>query len=468
MLKALYDVLSKVNLAGDGWEDTMRTKGKLVDLYRRYARGQHRLKLTSEMRRMMQISSDLTDRYNANYCDLIIQAMADRLTVDTIQGDTAQASEWLAAALADNRFDALQIATREALLRDGETYLMSEYREDGTFVLAHEPVWDGDVGMIGVLDTGGKLACAVKVWREPGIRLANVYYRTLTQKYAVDGDTLKLLETEDTTRGGQEPGLPVVRFSNKADQSELENVIPLQDSLNRTLISMVMASELTAFSVLFAVGFKPDAGIMPGAILNAMITDETGNAIAPTDKDGAQAVSALLGSYRLERIEAGSLEQLISQADFLINQIGTVSGTPLPGMMGGNTQSGEALKQREVRLLSKVQRAQVLMGNAWEDVAGMMHRQASVFGSTRPPAVTRWTANWKTAELRNDADILVAAKLLQEWGYEREALRLMSRTSLVQYSEDDLDRLVEEKARNTAATLLNATGQLPGMDTLIQ
>lgn len=470
MLNGLYDILAAKKLVSAGWASATDTQAKLVALYRDYARGKHRLKLTAEMRKMMQISSDLTDRYNANYCDLVVQTMADRLTVDTISGDTQEASAWLGAALNGNRFDALQIRVREALVRDGETFMMSEFLDDGTIKLAHEPAYDGSTGMIGILDASNELACAVKVWWDAGlgIRRANIYYRTLTERYVIDGTTLKVYaEPDDTTRNGQAPGLPVVRFANKDNLSELVNVIPLQDSLNRTLISMVMASELTAFSVMFAVGFKPPAGIMPGSIINPVIEGEDGTTIVPTDKESAEAVSALLNSYRLERIEAGSLEQLISQADFLISQIGTVSATPLPTLMGSGTQSGEALKQREVRLLSKVQRAQVLIGNAWEDVAAKMHRQASLFGTRQPPKVNAWTVHWKSAEARNDAALLEAAKLMQEWGHEREALRILSLTTMVNYSEDDLDRLMQEKAEATAATLRSATTQLPGMETLV-
>ena len=240
-------------------------------------------------------------------------------------------------------------------------------------------------------------------------------------------------------------------------------MIPLQDSLNSTLVSMVMTSQLTAFSLLFAKGWKPPAGMTPGMILHAMIADSSGNPIVPETEEEARALATLLAQMDLKRIEPGEIEPLIKQAEFLIHQIGTVSSTPVPAQMGGDSQSGEALKQRDTRLLGKINRAQVHLGNSWEDVFGLAHRQATIFATgNKPPGVVGFNTRWKNAEIRNDADIREFAKLMHEWGFVREALRLVSQSSVANYDEADIDRLVLEKQGDDSTALAGAAGQLPG------
>lgn len=455
-------------MVGRMWAEEARHRGAMVALYRQYARGDHRLKLTAEMRKMLQITDDRIDRYNANYCGQVVAAMADRLTVEAVTAQDEAASAWAAEVLGRNRFDALQIEVREAALRDGETFVMVEPVDDGVPRLAHEPAWDGETGVLGVYDRRGGLVGGAKVWEEPDGKRANIYYQNRVEKFRTDEDSdeLVLIEVTDTTRDGLAGGVPLVRFANRGrGVSELVNVIPLQDSLNRTLHSMVMAAELTAFSMLFAKGFQPPTALTPGMIISALVENEKGRPMVPETAEEAAMIATITSAYTLERIGAGDLAQLIGQATFLIDQIATISATPIPGQMGGDSQSGEALKQRDTRLLGKVHRAQVQFGNAWEDVLGLAARQAQVF-SGRQVDAGGWTARWKTAELRNDLDILAAAKLMYEWGFEREALRLLSQSSLADYSEDDIERMMAEKRADATAGIGALGASLPGLEML--
>lgn len=470
MLSEIAEILRGAGLVGTVWQEEMRMLGTVTRLYRDYYDGKHRAKLTANMKKMLQIADDKLDRYNDNYCEMVVDKLVDRLQLEGVKTAGAEAAQaWADGILTVNRIDALQMAVHEATVRDGLAFVMVQYRDTGAAVLALETLWDGVTGIMPIWDTTGeKLIAAVKVWNEGDITRANIYYPNRTEKYVVDAGTVKQVATDDTTRDGQEPGIPLVAFANRGrGTSELTNVIPLQDSLNRTLTSMVMSAELTAFSLLFAVGFEPAAGLTPGMVISAMIKNDRGEQIVTENRDEAEAYAALMNSYRMERIEAGDLSQLINQAEFLIGQIGTVSSTPLPSQMGGDSQSGEALKQRESGLIGKAQRAQVIFGNGWEDVLMLAHRQQTVFGTDLPPAVEGFTAKWKTAEIRNNTDIRETAKLLHEWGFEREALRVLSQSSTVAYSEADITRLLEEKAQDASAALGAMAGSVPGIELML-
>lgn len=492
MLEQIGELLTKRGLVSASWVSEMTKRGQMVKLYRDYYAGEHRLKLTAEMKKMMQISDGNAafDRYNANYCEMVINTMADRLTVEGIEplaltpltpqadaplrvptndlaADPAQA--WGDRLAQVNRFDGLQNAVQAATLRDGETFVMEQYDDAAGYTkLFHELAWDNDTGTMVIYDRQGRaIQAAVKVWYEGDEKRVNIYFPESTEKYAAGDGGLQLLgEVEVTTRNGRVPGVPVVHFVNKGSklkpESELLNVIPLQDSLNRTLVSMVMNAELTAFSILLAIGWKPPSGLTPGMILHAQIAGEDGTPATPETEEQARAFATLLSSFRLERIEGGDLSQLISQAEFLIGQIGVITSTPIPSTMGGDSQSGEALKQRDIRLLGKLNRCMVSMGNAWEDVWALAGRIQDVFGVNQSPAVAGWSTRWKSAEIRNDADILAAAKQLHEWGYERAALRLLSQSSLASFSDAEINDMMAEKARDNAAVLTQAAASLPG------
>lgn len=495
LLNPIQEILLAEKLVGSTWAADRQAAADVVALYRQYYDGQHRLKLTKEMKAMMQISDDKLDRYNANYCEMVISAMADRLQVEAVKHtpisaaaapenphpnpppNTGEGRElpatdgmqtWVDNLLQDNRFDALQIKIRKAALRDGETFVMLQYSDvEKRVLMAHEAAFDGDTGVIVVYDSRLKnILAAVKLWWVGDSKFVNVYYPSLIARYQADenGQALTLLGEDRTERTGGALGVPVVRFgTDETARSELVNVIPLQDSLNRTLVSMVMASELTAFSMLFAVGWQPPAGITPGMILHAMIKDPTtGAPVVPESEEQARAVATVLNSYKLERIEGGDLSQLIGQANWLIGQIAHITSTPID--LGGADASGEAMKQRDVRLLGKLAGAQVSMGNSYEDMVRLAHHFQIVDGAAKLAALGRLSAQWKSAEIRSDTDILKAFELLMKYGHEREALRVLGKASFMAMGEDKINELMREKADDAAEGAVRAAGSLPGME----
>lgn len=517
------------------WVDDMKLRGDEVKLFREYYDGDHRLKLTSEMKNMLQITDARLDRYNANYCEMVVNSMADRLTVDSVKASSgidlaavelaaflqerlpdgvnaaALAEEltasfgmdvdgggddplqgWVEGVLEQNRFDGLQIEVREALLRDGDTFLMCQFEEGadgkpGFARLAHESAWDGDTGTMVIYDRQGKQVVAgVKVWYEGDERRVNLYYQDAVEKFwyddgrpATENDEKRepsLKERRDkkgdyageyrilTTRDSGNVGVPIVHFSNKGGprgKSELVNVIPLQDSLNRTLHSMVMTAELTAFSVLFTnTDIDTSKGLTPGMIFSSFVE----NWLSEDNADKLRAMAAMLGAFKLERIEPGTVEPLIKQADWIIAQIATITSTPIAAQMGGDSQSGEALKQRDTRLLGKIQRAQVQVGNRWEDAIRLAWRVERYHGGLSRPEIDSLNTRWKGAEIRNDAEILMIADKLHEWGYEHEALRTLSQTSAVEFNEDKIKSMIDEKAQAVSASIGQIGAQLPALE----
>lgn len=446
----MYDQLHKL-LGGRvraTWGEEMRVRGTLVRRYRAYACGDQRSFLTAKQRAMLNVKANDED-IELNYCDMVVQAMAERLTVTSVLGDTDTATTWASDVLNANRFDGVQMDVIEASIQDGVSYVMVEWSNERRLpTLAFEPAWDGDCGLIPVYDRMGKtMIAALKVWYEPQGKRVNLYLPDRVVKYVHDEGGLKALNDAEPwrMRDNSPIGVPIIAFPNRKPGhgvSELASIIPLQDSLNRSLIDMIMTSGLTAFQIKVALGFEPPDTVAPGDWV-----------VVPAADAGQHAPDAKV-------LAQGQLVPFISQCQFLIDQIGTISRTPLPTHMGGDTQSGEALKQREVGLLGKVERYQVRGGNQWEDTVALMARVQQAYGTVQPPpAATRWTCKWKNAEKRSDSEVIDNALKVADRVGDEEFLRLIA--PVFDYDDAKIQQLVAAKAQARDEALARMAQQVP-------
>lgn len=464
IVSQLQTTLSSTSLTA--WENDQDNRGDLVDLFRRYAEGNHRASLTTEMKNLLRIDDATTlNRLNNNYMDVVIQTMVDRLNVSSIQADNEAATAWINDLLAINRFDAMQDDVHEGTARDADAYVLVYYDNELSQVrFSFEPAWDGTTGMLALYEstTDTLPAAAIKVWYVGDRARVNYYYPNRIERYISTGGNLEAfddytrlpLEARQAApnwleRGTGKPiGVPVIHFRNRSNAygnygvSELINAIPLQDATNRVLYSSIMAAELTAFQIKIARGFKPPAGIAPGDWVE----------ISPNEpiEAGVTADANVLPQAQLV--------PFLDMLRYLTGEIGKITRTPSPEFAGGDNASGEALKQREIGLLGKVRRFQVKAGNSWEDVAVMAHKIQSVFGS-QPPAYTRFSTQWSDAEIRNDEVAIKNAVLVADRVGDEEFLNLIA--PIFDYSQERIAKILASKRSAQAAQLQTALDNMP-------
>jgi hypothetical protein len=207
---------------------------------------------------------------------------------------------------------------------------------------------------------------------------------------------------------------------------------------------MTMTAELSAFQVRVARGFNPPAETTPGMWL--VIGGDEG-----LTSDQVADASVL---------PQGEIVPFISQAQYLRDEIGAITRTPLPSSMGGDASSGEALKQREVGLLGKVKKFSIKIGNAWEDVLGLAARLQDQFGLSKAPETMRWYCKWADAQVRNDAGLIANALQVRDDVGEREFLRLVG--PVFGYDEVKIDRIMEEKQLEQDGKIAALGGSLGG------
>jgi hypothetical protein len=470
MLDQLEQLL-KPYIRTDVWRDDVERWGRRVDLYRRYMDGDHRANLTREMKALLRISGDELDQFNNNYCELIVATMADRLSVQAVipqPGDEA-AQAWADELLRLSRLDALQMEVHESAVLDGDTFVMVDYDVENERVrFTHEPAWDGETGVILVYDRmGRKIEVAIKAWYEAGydnVRV-NLYYPDRIEKYRGSASGGGLMPVSDEPPEVWLPGVvPFVHFKNRSRKSlkvgnrehgvsEIDNIIPLQDALNRTLVSMVMVSELSAFQIKVAKGFSPPKQLTPGMWVEITRKSADGKQSLPLQKD--DVVDAFV-------LEQAQLVPFIQQAEDLRRQIGEVSRTPLASTAGSDSSSGEALKQREIGLLSKIKKAQTVFGNAWEDAMALAVLVQNAYGTTAAPTVESWSARWVDAQIRNATEQINNALLVRDIVGEDEVLNLIA--PIFDYTDDKLQQLSEARESASRQRTIELTRGLPNFN----
>jgi hypothetical protein len=447
------------NMVSAAWSADEAMRGRKVELYRRYSDGDFDSNMTREMREALRLKKGR--EFGANHCDTVIQTMADRLTVTTIQGDNDAASQWITDILDWNRIDGFQMDVHEATIRDADGYVMVSWdNEDQMPIWTHELAYDGIEGMIIVQKRSDRkeLAAAIKIWHITKQRYAdttrvNIYYPDRIQRLINNGDGRGYVPYKEdgeadvldwTMPDGTPIGVPIVHFANRKrgksghGLSELDGVVPLQDLLNRTMHSMAMTSDLMGFPVRWAIGYKPDSRVVPGTMI----------AVAPPKSDdGKQTVPdenqiEHLKVIRFGQYDTAELDPLLKAYSMVRNELYATSRTPDNDELAKDA-SGEARKQAEIGLLGKVKRFMVKAGNSWEDCVMLSHRLQTAYGAVKPPALRRCRTVWESAEIRDDKIVVENAVAVKDSVGLKEFLRMIA--PVYGYDEERINQIIEER-----------------------
>jgi hypothetical protein len=415
------------------WREALEEQGARVLLYRKYEEGEHRSGITPQMKLMLRLEAEASglNDFNDNYCQIIVDKMAGRLHISKISTKSETVDQqWLTPLLEQNDFEALQGRVFRAAIREGDSYVMVNPM---TLKWSAEPAFDGFSGMVAVFDDIKKTAVwACKLWSEGIVEEAGgttsvmkiVVYQPNKISYFVGDEggsevtpDNKVVETiineketitnETNVRFWPVGKTPIVRFANKTDnysavgKSELRPAIPLQDALNRTLHSMVMASEFSAFRLKWSIGMEIDErDIMPGAVINLVVKGEDGKPVTEMTEEAARFLAAV----RVGQFEETDIGQYITQIDKLAREVSQVSQTPIYGVTTEGVLSGEALKQLEIGLIGKVERFQRDNADSVRELIQLTAEIQSSFVNTKvgfpsAPKITAVSLMWKPAEL---------------------------------------------------------------------
>ena len=431
LLQQALDTLrpDPVSLALLDWisqqEQDLRTG---YERYQKYYEGVQDVPLTDRIKAFAQRSGL---NFRDNFCAVVADVLSERLDVIGFASLDEDLSSWAWEVWQSNRMDGVQTAVHTGAAVKGDAYVLVDWDGEKPRLTFHDadlivPHYDPDTL---------EIAWASKKWSwqpeigKVSVTRLNLYFPERIEKYVLrQGLWNKFQDEGDVTwplawEGADGPiGVPLIHFANKASRgsfgmSELSDIIPLQDLLNKTLVDLLSVLDLMAFPQRWALGIEGgDFDVVPGNVWMLKSTE-------PADA-------------RMGEFTPASPDGLLRSIETFIQHVSALSRIPQHLFhLGNNFPSGEALKTAESGLVRRLQRRQVELGNAWEDAMALAQRVQNAFGEAiTSPEILETT--WDSVETRNDLLEMQALTAKAGLGVPRHQLwREMG------YSADEIEQM---------------------------
>lgn len=382
--------------------------------------------------------------FRLNVCRTVIDTLADRLqitgwTTDQDAADDAAERIWRA-----NRLDSSHgRLVRDTLLRGA----------------GHVIVWQNDQGVVEIhqIDTREVWAAphqpaVVRAWIDTATATprVTVYYPDRVERFAGQqaGQPLdaRLPDTprglHELTGGDVQPGtdarpvipntwrvVPVFTFLNDDGTSELADVIPLQDALNKQIADMAFSSEREALPNRWASGIE-------------QALDPQGRPV-PMDMRPGETLVMPPPDARAGQFPSIDIQPMRAVADSYILDVARVTGIP-PHVIAptGSWPSGEALKTAEARQRKKADDRVLEWGAVWRDAMALALRMTATPGDAE--AVWAPTGSPVSGlERAQEALLKLQAgvprrQVWRELGYSEEQITVMMEDAMEEARMDSL------------------------------
>lgn len=418
---------------------------KYADLERYYAGTQPLAFLSPESKAAL---GTRFGRMATNIPRVAVTSLTERLRVTGFDGVEVWA-DWLRNDMDQESV----VGHREALLL-GSSYVI---------------VWADKFGRPRVtVESAKQMACL----RDPGTRTitsAIKRWETTTSTEAVMYLPDRIVRLRANQRGAVANGfkvideianplgvVPVVRLLNSdriLDEgvSEIDDLKPLVDALNKILADLLVASEYTGRPRRWATGIELE---------EVPVLDDEGNETGETVEsnpypEGTRMMLSEDKDTKFGQLDAANMGGYSNAVDVLLTQISAVSGLPAHylGIAHDNPASADALRASEASLTAKAEARQAQFGRSWEDVARLI---VAVRDGADPltvdcrvqwaDAATRSVAQEADAVVKlHQAGILPTSYALKRLGYSDDQvleIRAARRAEALDSQAVDLSKLV--------------------------
>lgn len=371
---------------------------RFADLDRYYTGTQPLAFLSPESRRAL---GDRFGRLATNLPRLAVTSLAERLRVTGFTGADVW-PDWLRNDLDQDS----GVAHREGLLF-GASYVIVWADQFGRPKVTVE-----SAKQVAVLTDPGtrRITAAVKRWETAKTTEAVVYLPTEIIRLRAEqtGATtagFTVVETLENPLGV----VPVVRLKN-SDRllddgvSEIDDLRPLVDGLNKLLADMLTTSEYVGRPRRWATGIELE---------EQDVLDDDGNPTGETEAvnpipEGDRAMISENDSAKFGQLEAAGLDGYSTAVDVLLRQAMAVSALPAHyvGQLSDTPASADALRAAEASLTARAEARQASFGRSWEDVARLMVAVRDGVDPQRVDVRVTW-ADAATRSIAQEADAVV-------------------------------------------------------------
>lgn len=209
---------------------------------------------------------------------------------------------------------------------------------------------------------------------------------------------------------GVVPVVPILNRGRLLDVrgvSEMRDILPLSDALNKIMGDAMVTSEFFARPRRWATGLE-------------IVEDDDGNAVNPFSDKGERIMQSESPDTKFGQFEGARLDGYSDLTAVVTQQIGALTGLPphYLGLHGDQPASADAMRSAEASLVSRVYELQRTFGNSWADVMSLM---VAIRDGLDPLTVEVETV-WADPETRTPAQDADAAAKLAGIGVPLETL----------------------------------------------
>jgi hypothetical protein len=360
-------------------------RAEKIEQYEAYYDGHHNLRFAT--RKFREAFGALFREFSDNWTAIVVDAVAERMHVEgfrfpIVEGEGAESAE-AEATISDeaatemwqrNYLDLYSDMCHETMLVTGHSYAIVGPQPDGStdqaLITIEHPL---EVITAPVPGVPRMRRAAAKRWfdEETEKELATLYLPNTVWKFqAASDEGRKKGAAQWEPREGVELAIdnpfdgivPVIPFKNREKllghaKSEIAEIIPIQDAINKLFNDALVASEFAAFRQRILTGMEfPE--------------DENGNPIPNFDiKAAAQRLMLIKDpNVGVHEFQVSDLSQYTNLITLGVHHIAARTRTPPQYFQGQVVNvSGDALKAAESGLVSKVKRRSRFTGESWEE-----------------------------------------------------------------------------------------------------
>lgn len=342
--------------------DKLEAKRKAYNLLWEYYEGDQPLVYSVEKLKEVFLRAGVT--FNENWCAVVVDSVIERLQLSGMSvTNSAEQTEALTALLVDTELNLEDDSVHLATLVCGEAFLIAWLGED-----EKPEAYYNDPRLCHVeysADNPHKKEWAAKMYLDGDRTRLTLYYPDQLEYYSAE--TAHLTNSSSFTlipeeEAGANPAdnpygeIPVFHFRRDRREivSELKNVTPIQDGINKLIADMMVSAEFSAFRQRWIIS-DGDTSKLKNAP-NELWT------IPPSDGIGQRS--------QVGQFEATDLSNYTDAIQGKVQAVSAISRTPAHFFFStGTVPSGEALIALEAPLNKKARRLTGILGRTWQQVA---------------------------------------------------------------------------------------------------
>lgn len=320
--------------------------------------------LTYTSQRLTEIFEKLDAYFVENWCSVVIDATLDRVNLERIEIDDAGLQTQWDELWMENRLYLDSDEVHEATLVTGEGFMIAWPNS----LTGRMEIFHNDPRLVQCFyqpENPHVMSFAAKWWvaDDETVRMTLYYperleYYETSQRY----DTLSKAEAFKLTDTASNPfgRIPVFHYQLKQRKakSDLANVWPMQDAVNKLLTDMMVTAEFAAFPQRFIIS-------------NADVSGKLRN--APNEVWDIPAGDGMGQQTSAGQFQAADLKNYFEGIDKLAGAISSITRTPKHYFFSiGSNLSGEALLAMEAPLNKKAQDRIDRFTPVWEELVGFV------------------------------------------------------------------------------------------------